>query len=433
VSAGRGSTVELLSIGNELLLGETVDTNAAWIARRLAAEGIAVTGKTTVGDDVAVIRDALDAALRRSGTVVCTGGLGPTPDDLTRHAVAALYGRELVVDAGWLDVLRARYARRGMPMPAINRVQAEHPAGSTLLPNERGTAPGIALADDEHGLTILLPGVPSEMRALLDAQVIPLLCARLRPTGRIVSRTVRTAGLSEALLAERIADIAGSIAPLSLAFLPHGTGVDLRVTYAPSAGAGAAASPADAAAAATLLDAAVARLCERLGDNVYALAEVDLAEVVGSMLRQRGCTLALAESCTGGLVARRMTDAAGASDYVLAGFVTYSNESKRDLLGVSDATLQQHGAVSEACAREMADGARRAARADAAVAITGIAGPGGGTEDKPVGTVWMAVALESGTHVRRTVFPGDRTEVRERAAQAALDMLRRALAGVLRD
>jgi nicotinamide-nucleotide amidase len=433
VSAGRGSTVELLSIGNELLLGETVDTNAAWIARRLAAEGIAVTGKTTVGDDVAVIRDALDAALRRSGTVVCTGGLGPTPDDLTRHAVAALYGRELVVDAGWLDVLRARYARRGMPMPAINRVQAEHPAGSTLLPNERGTAPGIALADDEHGLTILLPGVPSEMRALLDAQVIPLLCARLRPTGRIVSRTVRTAGLSEALLAERIADIAGSIAPLSLAFLPHGTGVDLRVTYAPSAGARAAASPADAAAAATLLDAAVARLCERLGDNVYALAEVDLAEVVGSMLRQRGCTLALAESCTGGLVARRMTDAAGASDYVLAGFVTYSNESKRDLLGVSDATLQQHGAVSEACAREMADGARRAARADAAVAITGIAGPGGGTEDKPVGTVWMAVALESGTHVRRTVFPGDRTEVRERAAQAALDMLRRALAGVLRD
>jgi nicotinamide-nucleotide amidase len=420
VSAGVGGSVELLSIGNELLLGETVDTNAAWIARRLAAEGIAVTGKTTVGDDIAIIRRALDAALRRSGTVICTGGLGPTPDDLTRHALAAVYGRELVVDDGWLDVLRARYARRGMAMPAINRVQAEHPAGSTLLPNERGTAPGIALDDDERGLTILLPGVPSEMRALLDAQVIPLLRARLRPAGRIESRTVRTAGLSEALLAERVVDIAGSIAPLSLAFLPHGTGVDLRLTGA-------------AEGAAALLDAAVARLCERLGANVYALAEVDLGEVVGSMLRQRGQTLALAESCTGGLVARRMTEPAGASDYVRAGFVTYSNESKRDLLGVSEATLQQHGAVSEACAREMADGARRAAHADVAVAITGIAGPGGATDDKPVGTVWMAVALESGTHVRRTVFPGDRTEVRERAAQAALDMLRRALAGVLRD
>jgi nicotinamide-nucleotide amidase len=417
--------IELLSIGNELLLGETVDTNAAWIAQRLAVEGIAVTRKTTAGDDIAEIGDALAAALRRSGTVVCTGGLGPTPDDLTRHALAAVYGRELVVDEGWLDVLRGRYARRGVPMPAANRVQAEHPAGSQLLPNGRGTAPGIALEDDEHGLAVLLPGVPSEMRALLEAEVIPLLRRRLAPAGGIVSRTVRTAGLSEALVAERVADIAGDTGPLALAFLPHGTGVDLRLTYAPAAGVGGA--QADPAA---VLDGVVARLCERLGANVYALGAVDLAEVVGGMLRERSMTLALAESCTGGLVARRMTEVPGASDYVLGGFVTYSNESKRAMLGVADATLREHGAVSEACVREMAAGARRAAGSDVAIAITGIAGPGGGTADKPVGTVWLAVALPTAVHVRRTLFPGDRTEVRERAAQAALDMLRRSLAGV---
>jgi nicotinamide-nucleotide amidase len=421
--------VELLSIGNELLLGETVDTNATWIAARLASEGIAVLRKTTVGDDVALIRDALAAGLRRCGTVICTGGLGPTPDDLTRHALAELYARRLVVDDAWLDVLRARYARRGMTMPAINRVQAEHPAGATLLPNARGTAPGMALADQERGLTILLPGVPSEMRGLLEAEVLPLLRERLRPAARFESRVIRTAGISEAALAERIADIAGDVAPLSLAFLPQGTGVDLRLTFAGSSAAAGDAVRSEAGS--VLLDRAVARLSERLGHDVFALEPVDLAAVVGGMLRERGMTLAVAESCTGGLVAKRLTDAAGASDYVRAGFVTYSNDAKRDMLGVAETTLAAHGAVSEACAREMAEGARRAARADAAMAITGVAGPGGGSAEKPVGTVWMAVALESVTHVRHVIFPGDRSEVRERSAQAALDMLRRALAGTL--
>jgi nicotinamide-nucleotide amidase len=421
--------VELLSIGNELLLGETVDTNAAWIAARLATEGIAVLRKTTVGDDVALISDALAAALLRCGTVICTGGLGPTPDDLTRHALAEVYARRLVIDDAWLDVLRARYARRGMAMPDINRVQAEHPVGATLLPNARGTAPGIALADEDRGLTILLPGVPSEMRGLLDTEVVPLLRARLRPAARFESRVIRTAGISEAAVAERIADIAGDVAPLSLAFLPHGTGVDLRLTFA-----GTSAAAGDALRSkpgSVLLDRAVARLSERLDQDVYALEPVDLAAVVGGMLRDRGMRVAIAESCTGGLVAKRMTDAAGASDYVHAGFVTYANDAKRDMLGVAETTLAAHGAVSEACAREMAEGARRAARADAAIAITGVAGPGGGSADKPVGTVWMAVALESATHVRHAIFPGDRSEVRERSAQAALDMLRRALAGTL--
>jgi nicotinamide-nucleotide amidase len=411
------SAIELLAIGNELLLGETVDTNSAWIARRLAADGIAVGRKTTVGDDVAAIAEALRAALARCPVVLCTGGLGPTPDDLTRHALAEVYGRALVIDEGWLDVLRARYRRRGIPMPEVNRVQAERPEGSRLLHNARGTAPGIMLDDDGRGLTVLLPGVPSEMRALVEEQVLPLLRERLPAARPIESRLIRTAGISEALLAERVADVAGSLAPLTLAFLPHLSGVDLRITSGAAAGE----------AAPRLLDAAQAQLAERLGRHVYACDDADLAAVVGGMLRERGVRLVVAESCTGGLLAKRLTDEAGASDFLHAAFVPYANDAKLAMLGVRQETLDTHGAVSEACAREMAEGARRGTGADAAIAITGIAGPGGGSEEKPVGTVWIAVALGARTLAHRTVFPGDRTEVRERSAQGGLDLLRQAL------
>ena len=405
--------IELLSIGNELLLGETTDTNASWIARRLAGEGIAVRRVTTVGDDVGVIRDAMRDGLRRSGTVLCTGGLGPTPDDLTRHALAEVYGSRIVVDEGWMEVLRERYARRGIPLPPANRVQAERPEAAVLLHNERGTAPGLAM-DGTPGLTVVLPGVPHEMRALLDAAVLPLLHRRFPGTTSIESRVLRTTGISEALVAENVADLVPELAPLVLAFLPQITGVDLRLT-------------APGAEAARQLDGGVERLRDRLGHHVYADGTDDLAVVVGRMLRERGMKLALAESCTGGLVARRMTDEAGASEYLLAGFVTYSNDAKQASLGVRPETLAMHGAVSELCAREMAEGARRITGADAGVAITGVAGPGGGSEDKPVGTVWLAVALPGGTVARHVVFPGDRGAIRERSAQAALDLLRRSL------
>lgn len=420
----RVPMIELLSIGRELLLGETVDTNAAWIARRLAVAGMAVERVTTVGDDVTAIRDALAAALDRCRVVICTGGLGPTPDDVTRHAVAELYGRPVAVDETWVDVLRERYRRRGLTMPASNRVQAERPEGAQLLPNELGSAPGMAIDDEARGLTILLPGVPLEMRGLMESQVLPLLRTRLRSGPPIESRLIRTVGIAEASLAERIADIVAGSAPLNVAFLPHGSGVDLRLT-----GTGHDVE--------RLLTAAVERLHERIGADVYACDDVDMAVIVGGLLRDRRLTLALAESCTGGLVARRLTDPAGASDYLLAGFVTYSNEAKRELIGVEDSTLAEHGAVSEACAQEMAVGARRAGGADIGLAITGIAGPGGGSAAKPTGTVWIAVAFADDVHARHFIFPGDRTAVRERAGQAALDLLRRRLVaqggGRLRD
>ena len=426
------ATIELLAIGDELLLGETVDTNSAWIAQRLGREGIAIARKTTVGDNDDAIRDALDAALRRTGVVVCTGGLGPTRDDVTRAAVARHYGREQHIDEGWMDVLSERYRRRGITMPEVNRVQAFVPEGAVLLHNETGTAPGIAIDDDAIGMTFLLPGVPSEMRGLVEAHVIPMLRERLHAARPIRSRILRTAGISEAALAERIDDIAQEIiqsfdtSGLSLAFLPQVASVDLRLTCR------SASADADA-----VLDRAVERLTERLGDCIYTNDETDLAVLVGRLLRERGLTLSLAESCTGGLVSKRLSDAPGASEFLLAAFVTYHNAAKREFLGVSTETLAMHGAVSERCAREMAEGARRAIGADVAVAITGIAGPGGGSEEKPVGTVWYAVALSpalagtlalpSPVITRRFVHPGDRGDIRERAAQTALDMLRRAL------
>ena len=418
--------VEILAVGDELLLGATVDTNASWIAQRLAREGIRVARKTTVGDDDGAIGDALSAALRRTRVVLCTGGLGPTRDDLTRDAVARVYGREQHLDEGWMAVLRERYATRGIPMPEVNRVQAMLPDGALLLHNANGSAPGVALDDDALGLTVLMPGVPSEMRGLMDSHVVPLLLKRMRAARPIQSRMLRTAGISEAALAERIDDIALDLAPLSLAFLPQVAGVDLRMTC------GSDVPDADA-----LLDRAVERLTDRLTDNVYARDDSDLAAVVGRMLRAGGLKLALAESCTGGLVSKRMSDEPGASDYLLAAFVTYHNDAKRQFLGVHSETLAMHGAVSEQCAREMAEGARTATGADVAVSVTGIAGPGGGSEEKPVGTVWYAVALEPGvaqrlgraepTIARRFIHPGGRSDVRDRAAQTALDMLRRAL------
>jgi nicotinamide-nucleotide amidase len=409
--------IELLAIGNELLLGETIDTNSSWIARRLTREGIVVARKTTIGDDVALIRESLEAALRRTRTVVCTGGLGPTVDDLTRHAVAALYGRPIVIDESWIDVLRARYRARGIEMPAINRVQGEVPEGARAIPNPRGTAPAIVIEDDALGMTILLPGVPAEMRGFMDDVIVDLLRERLRPSAAVEIRVLRTTGISEAALAERVADIAAVVAPVDLAFLPNLAGVDLRLSCTGDE------------VSLRRLDALCTALRDRLGVLVYAADERDLAAVVGEELRTRELTVAVAESCTGGLCGKRLTDVPGSSAYVQAGFITYSNDAKRALLGVRGETLDGHGAVSGECAQEMAAGARVRGDADIGIAITGIAGPGGGTDEKPVGTTWITVDAGAVVHTRRFIFIGDRGDIRERAAQAALDMLRRVLLG----
>ncbi len=414
---GHGlAAIEIVAVGDELLSGATVDSNAATIARTLEPLGLRVTRKTTVGDCAADIAGAVGAALERCGAVITTGGLGPTRDDVTRNAVAGVFGRELEFRDDLWQALERRWARRGV-IPQTNRVQAEVPAGAEVFRNPRGTAPGIAIADDERGLCIMLPGPPHEVENILAESVVPFLAARVAGAARRpFRRQLRTTGIAESAIAERVGDKLDDL-PLEVAFLPKVDGNDIRVTGWAT----------DGLAIAGALDDALGRLRKILGIHVYSEGDVDLAQVVGDLLRQRRLTVAVAESCTAGLIAKRLTEPAGASDYFWGGMIVYADAGKVEMLGVSADTLARHGAVSEETAREMAVGACRRSGADASIAVTGIAGPTGGTEEKPVGTVWLAVRVGDVTVAARRYYPGTRDMVRARAAQGGLDLLRRTL------
>ena len=409
--------LELLTVGNELLLGFTVDTNSAEIARSLAAIGVAIVRRTSVGDDRDAIQDAVGAALDRTGTVIVTGGLGPTRDDITKHAVAALLDLPLEFHEEIWQGLVERFRGLGREPVRSNRSQAEVPRGGTVLRNRWGTAPGLWL-DSPRGVVIMLPGVPIEMRNLLAHEVLPRLAPR---AGKQVirSRTVRTTAIPESTLAERLGEVEVALRPLGLAYLPGLEGVDLRLT---SWGAGAA--EADAR-----LDAGTAELRRRAGAHVYGEGEETLAEIVVSLLRSHGRTVGVAESCTGGLLGGRLTDVAGSSDVFRGGIIAYDNGVKVGALDVPAELLRQHGAVSDPVAAAMAEGVRRRLDVDIGIGITGIAGPGGGSDEKPVGTVCLAVAGLGDVFTRRTIFPGSRPEVRARAVQMALFMLRQRLIG----
>ena len=407
--------VEIVTIGDELLLGHTIDTNAAFLSEQLAAAGLRVSRRTTVGDDEDAIARAVLDSLRRTGTVICTGGLGPTRDDFTKPVIARLYQRALILNQDLLDKLRERWRQRGLTMPESNRTQAEVPTGARVLRNRLGTAPGLALEDPSLGLTILLPGVPHELRDLAVREVIPFLLERGSELSQPIRyRIVRVTGVPESALAERIDDIVNAIEPLTVAFLPNLGGVDLRIT------SWGLFSESEAEAR---FDAAERQLRERLGTHVYGTGNEVIEAVVGRLLRQHRLTLAVAESCTGGLLGQRITAVAGASEYFIGGFITYADDAKVAELNVARETLARHGAVSEETASEMARGAAARTGAQAAIAITGIAGPSGGSPEKPVGLAWTAVFLSDVVRTRRYVFPGDRGEVRERAAQMGLALL----------
>jgi nicotinamide-nucleotide amidase len=410
--------LEVLTIGTELLLGHTVDTNAAELGRALAAAGAEIVRRTTVPDRPDAIRASVAEALERTGFVITTGGLGPTRDDMTKTIVAGLLGTPLVLDVPLLASLEARFKRLGRPMPASNRTQAEVPAGATILPNPRGTAPGLWVEDGRGRVVVLLPGVPREMRGLLVEEVLPRLVARQGGARAVVlSRSVRTTGVAESALAERIGPIESEIAPLTLAYLPSLEGVDLRVTAW-------GLEPKDAE---TLLAAVVARLTAAVGEHGYGTDDVDLAARVLEALRSGRHRLGVAESCTGGMLAERITNIPGASDTFIGGVVAYADVIKTAALKVPLETLEAHGAVSEETVCAMVEGAQRLFSADCAIAVTGIAGPGGGTPEKPVGTVWLAARVHTALRAVQRVLPGDRYEIRARAAQAGLDLLRRLL------
>jgi nicotinamide-nucleotide amidase len=411
--------LEVLTIGTELLLGYTVDTNAAELGRALAAAGAEITRRTTVADRPEAIRAGVAEALDRAGFVITTGGLGPTRDDMTKTVVAELFGKRLVLDERLLAGIQARFDRLGRTMPAINRTQAEVPEGAVILPNARGTAPGLWVEDAGGRVVVLLPGVPREMRGLLVEEVLPRIVARQGGERRVVlSRTVRTTGVSESALAERVGPIEPDIAPLTLAYLPSVQGVDLRVTAWGLELKDAEAQLADV----------VRRLKAAVGEHGYGEEDADLAAVLLEALRSGRHRLAVAESCTGGMVGERITNIPGASDTFIGGVVAYADVIKTAALKVPLETLEAYGAVSEETVRAMAEGAQRLFSADCTIAVTGIAGPGGGTLEKPVGTVWLAARVHTATRVLQRVLPGDRDEVRRRAAQAGLDLLRRLLA-----
>ncbi len=411
--------VELITIGDELLLGYTLDTNAAHLARELASVGVSIVRRATVGDEAGDIAAAVQDALDRTGAVITTGGLGPTSDDRTRPVIAALFGRELVPDEERWEALRALWKERGRgEIPLTNRSQIMIPVGATVLTNRHGTAPGIWLEDDGGRWCAMLPGVPREMRGMLADELLPRLQGRFGVGQSVVkSRTIRTTGIAESKLAEALGPLASGVDGLSLAYLPGQEGVDLRLTSRDR-------SAADADEA---LRVAAAKLRECVSRYAYGEDGDDLAAVVLTACEKHGLHIAVAESCTGGLLGARLTAIPGSSSVVLGGVIAYSNEVKLDLLGVGRETLDAHGAVSEPVAVEMAAGARRQTGAQIGIAITGVAGPGGGTPEKPVGLVWIAVDLSGTVRTHGSRFIGDRAEIRFRSTQAALEMVRRML------
>lgn len=413
------SAVEVVTIGDELLLGYTIDSNAAHLARTLGESGIRVARRATCGDDAGDIAAAVREALDRTGAVITTGGLGPTSDDKTKESIATIFGRAMRLDDAVWERLQAMWKERGWPgeIPISNKQQAMIPDGATILTNRHGSAPGIWLEDDRGRWVAMLPGVPREMRGMLADTLLPRLVARVNTATVVRSRTLRTTGIGESALHDLFGDAARGVEGLPLAYLPGWEGTDLRLTVH-----GVPADEADRA-----LDAAAAVIRTLAGHYVYGEGTTDLADVVLADLRTRQWTIAVAESCTGGMLGMRLTAIPGSSDVVLGGVIAYDNRLKRELLGVNADDLAAHGAVSEPVVRAMAKGVRALTGADVGIGITGIAGPGGATPDKPVGMVWLSVETPLGAHAVTARLVGDRGEIRQRAAQGALNLLRRQL------
>jgi nicotinamide-nucleotide amidase len=410
---------ELLAIGSELLGPLRVETNTLWLTERLLDSGIEVVARTTLADDAVLLESAFRGALSRADVVIATGGLGPTADDLTREAAAAATAHPLRRDPAILEALRARFARYGRTMSATNVKQADVIEGATPLPNARGTAPGQVL-EHEGRLLVLLPGPPGEMKPMFDERVLPLLRSRAGPTRVVCRRVLRIAAMPESEVDQVAAPVYSRFEKVTTTILGGPGQIELHLVAHGDGAAEAEARIEDLAAA----------LREALPGRIFSEDGRELPHVVVGLLRERGLTLALAESCTGGLLSARLTDVPGASAVLERAFVTYANRAKVEETGLDPALLERHGAVSEEVAAALASGAMKAAGAAVGVGITGIAGPGGGSAEKPVGLVFVATCGAAGTRVKRNLFPGGRERVRFQATQVALEMLRRGLMGL---
>lgn len=408
----------IITIGDEILIGQIVDTNSAFISRRLNDVGITVIERDSIGDNAREITDALDRALLRSEVVIITGGLGPTKDDITKHTLAEYFGVGLVRDEESYRLTERMLTERGIEFNELNRDQALVPEGSTVFPNHNGTAPGMMMGRGGR-VVVSLPGVPFEMKALMDESVVPELVRRFALHSN-VHRTMITFGLPESVLAQTIAPWEDALPGyMHLAYLPNPSAIRLRLS----------AYDVDGVQAEREIAERFAALEKIIGPYIIGYGDSTVQEVVAGMLKEQGAALAVAESCTGGRIASRFTEMAGASEYFLCGVVSYSNESKINVLGVDAAAIEKHGAVSREVAEQMALGVKRISGADYAIATTGVAGPTGGTTEKPVGTVWIAIATPVGVVSRKMQYGKLRDQNIERASSSAINMLRLILLG----
>ena len=404
---------EIIAIGSEMLTPYRTDTNSLWLTEKLNSIGIEVKFKSVVGDDESILEEAIRDAMKRSQIIVSTGGLGPTEDDITKKVFSRVLQRRMVLNDAVLAKIQARFAKRDMKMPEINSRQALIPDRATALENNNGTAPGILMTEGKCTF-VLLPGPPREMKSMFEEQVMPKLRER---AGDIVllRRQLSIFGLTESGVDERAAPIYKNYKNPTTTILFGKGQIELHLT----------AQAKTEAEANKLLDELSGKLEIVLGDNVFSLRNQELEEVVGELLSFKQYTLATAESCTGGLLAGRITEVPGSSEYFKEGVVAYANEAKVDLLGVPNRLIEKHGAVSPEVAEAMAIGIRRRARTTIGIGITGIAGPGGGSDEKPVGLVYIGIADEVQSSSRKFLFPGDRPFIRTLAVNAALDMIRR--------
>jgi nicotinamide-nucleotide amidase len=407
---------EIITIGDEILFGQIIDTNTQWIGSQLTDIGIRPVRKTSVGDKKEDILAAFSEASKRVEVVIVTGGLGPTKDDITKHTFCEYFGSSLEINEEALALITEFFAKRGRVMTDLNTQQAALPTNATYIPNLWGTAPGMWFEKDGV-IYVSLPGVPYEMKSLMEFEILPRLKKRYNQN-IIIHKSIRTIGIGESFLAAKIADWEDALPEhIKLAYLPHFGQVKLRLTG----------SGTDQTLLSQELQAQVDQLLPLIGENVFGYDNDELETVVGTLLLKHHATIGTAESCTGGFVANQITNVPGASRYFEGSIVSYSNEIKKTILGVSPETLELHGAVSEETAREMAEGARKVLNTTYAISTTGIAGPDGGTPDKPVGTVWIACATPTETVTQLLKLSNTRKINVELTSSYALNLLRKTI------
>ncbi len=405
----------IIAIGDELLIGQVVNTNAAYIAEKLSAVGISVEMMITIGDEEETIVRTLDEAYRKYDVICLTGGLGPTHDDVTRGAVCKFFKTDLVLNEEALENVRRIVKSRNVPLTKLNEEQALVPRSCEVMQNLQGTAPGYFFhRETKH--VMVMPGVPYEMKAMTENYLIPYF--QQHAEGAVIRhRTIKTTGIPESFLFQQLGDLEQLLNGAKLAFLPAPTGVRLRITVREN----------DVATAEKKIREVETRIRAKAEKYIYGIDNEELEEVIGRMLNERKLTIAVAESCTGGLITDKITDVSGSSSYFERGVIAYSNRSKIEILKVSKELIEKHGAVSNEVAKAMAEGVRQIAGADIGISTTGIAGPTGGTPEKPVGLVWIAYSDRNETLALKFNLGDDRRRVKERAAQAALELVRRKL------